>query len=68
MKILAQMSQQFQKEMASEPINHLEDDAHLLGFLASPKELKMENLEMMCESCPHPESFWRFLSVRCFYN
>ena len=51
MKILAQMSQHSQKEMASEPTNQLEDDAHVHGLLASPTELKMENMVLMFESC-----------------
>ena len=55
------MSQQSQKEMASELTNHLKDDAHLLEFLASPRELKMENLEVMCLSCQHPKSVWESL-------
>ena len=47
--------------MASEPTNHLKDDAHLLGFLASPRELKMENLEVMYLSCQHPVIVWENL-------
>ena len=61
MKILAQKSQQSQKGMVNEPTNHLKDDAHLLGFLASPRELKMENLEVMYLSCQHPVSVWENL-------
>ena len=60
------MSQQSQKEMTSESTNHLEDDAHLHGFLASPTELKMENMVVMFESCQHPKIMWENLVFEVF--
>ena len=50
------MIQQFLKELASEPTNHLKDDAHVNWILASPTELKKGNQELKCLSYPLPES------------